>query len=154
MKHNLFEVIVGTFVLLCAVFFLAFSFQKADLSTSNSYQITAEFDNIGDIGNGDDVKISGVKVGTIDNQNLTPNNYRAKLTLNIDDGIKLPTDSSAKIVSAGLLGRKFIAIEPGSDEEILKNNDAIIFTQSSVNFEELLGKFIFGSTEKKKDEEK
>ena len=64
----------------------------------------------------------------------------------------MPSDSSAKIVSAGLLGGKFIAIEPGSDEELLQDQDMIIFTQSAVNFEELLGKFIFGSQEK--DEKK
>lgn len=152
MRHNVFEAIVGTFVLACAAGFFIFSFQKAEISTPNSYKITAEFDNIGDIGNGDDVKISGVKVGTIDSQILNKSNYRAVLTLNIDKDVKLPSDSSAKIVSAGLLGGKFIAIEPGSDEELLQDQDMIIFTQSAVNFEELLGKFIFGSQEK--DEKK
>lgn len=148
MKHNIFEVIVGTFVLLCAAIFFIFSFQQSNISTSNTYQIVAEFDNIGEIGNGSDVKVSGVKIGTVDKQTLNPETYRAKVTLNIYNNIELPTDSSAKIASSGLLGGKFISIEPGADEEILEDDDLIIFTQSSVNFEELLGKFIFGSKEK------
>ncbi len=147
MKHNLFEVIVGTFVLICAIYFFVFSFKKSEISTSNTYQIVAEFDNIGEIGDGSDVKISGVKIGTVNSQTLNPENYRARVTLNINNDIKLPSDSSAKVVSSGLLGGKFISIEPGADEEMLENNGSIIFTQSSVNFEELLGKFIFGSKE-------
>lgn len=150
MKNNIFEVIVGTIVLLCAIYFFVFSFQQSDLSSSDSYQIIAEFDNIGDIGNGSDVKISGVKVGSVNNNILSNETYRAKLVLNINNEVKLPSDSSAKIVSASLLGGKFIAIEPGADEEILEDGDEILFTQSSVNLEELLGKFIFGSNNEKK----
>ncbi len=149
MKNNLFEVIVGTFVLLSAIYFFIFSFKQSNIATGDSYKIIAEFDNIGDIGNGSDVKISGVKIGTVDTQSLNSQTYRALLTLNINNEIELPADSSAKIMSASLLGGKFISIEPGADEEILENGDAIIFTQSSVNFEDLLGKFMFGSKEDK-----
>lgn len=152
MRNNLFETIVGTFVLICAIYFFVFSFQKSGVSNKDSYQLIAEFEDIGDLSNGGDVKISGVKIGTIDSQTLNPENYRAVLKLNINKDIKLSSDSSAKIVSSGLLGGKFISIEPGADEELLKNGDLISFTQSSVNFEELLGKFIFGS--KKDDQNK
>lgn len=151
MRNNLFEAIVGTFVLLTAIYFFVFSFKQSDISTKDSYQISAEFDNIGDISNGSDVKISGVKIGTVDSQILNSQNYRAKVILNINDDIKLPSDSSAKIVSASLLGGKFIAIEPGADEENLEDGDVMIFTQSSINFEELLGKFIFGSKDNKNE---
>ncbi len=149
MKNSLFELIVGTLVLIVAIYFFVFSFQKADLSSPDSYKIIAEFDDIGGIGNGSDVKISGVKVGTVDSQKLNSDNYRAVLTFNIDNKIKLPADSSAKIMSSSLLGGKFIGIEPGADEEYLANGEKIIFTQSSVNLEKLLGKFIFGSKSKK-----
>lgn len=151
MKNNTFEVIVGTIVLLCAAYFFIFSFKQSNISTSKSYQVVAEFDNIGDISNGSDVKISGVKIGTVNSQDLNPENYRARLVLNINNNVKLPSDSSAKIESAGLLGSKFIAIQPGAEEELLKENGVIMFTQSSVNFEELLGKFIFGSKDEKKE---
>ena len=150
MRNNLFEVIIGTFVLLCATYFFIFSFKQSNISTDDSYKIIAEFEDIGDINNGSDVKISGVKIGTVDSQKLNPESYRAILTLNINKNVKLPTDSSAKIVSASLLGGKFIAIEPGADEEILQNGDMITFTQSSVNFEELLGKFMFSGKNEQK----
>ncbi len=145
MKNNLFEVIVGTFVLFCAIYFFFFSFNKSNLSTKETYQVLAKFDNIDGINSGSDIKISGVKIGSVSNQNIDPETYRAVLNLNIDKDIKLPTDSSAKIVSSGLLGGKYISIQAGSDEEILKDGETIHFTQSGVNFEDLLGKFIFGS---------
>lgn len=145
MKNNLFEVAVGTFVILCAAYFFVFSFKQANLSTSNSYQIKTQFENIGEIGNGSEVKISGIKIGTVNSQSLDQQTYKAVLILNINDDILLPSDSSAKIVSSGLLGNKFISIEPGGDEEFLKDGDSILITQSSINMEELLGKFMFQS---------
>ena len=69
--------------------------------------------------------------------------------MNIDSSIQIPIDSSIKIVSEGLLGSKYLLINPGADEEYIKNGNEIEYTQSSVNFEELLGKFIFNSDESK-----
>jgi phospholipid/cholesterol/gamma-HCH transport system substrate-binding protein len=147
MKNNLFEVIIGAFVLVCAAYFFFFSFNKSGVSTSSTYQISAEFENIDGISSGSDVKISGVKIGSVDKQKIDPESYMAVVTLNINNGIRLPSDSSAKIGSSGLLGGKYISIEIGAEEEMLQSGDAIEFTQSSVNLEELLGKFIFNSKE-------
>jgi len=155
MKNNLFEIIVGTFVLGCAIYFFFFAFNKSGISASQTYQILAKFDNIDGVGSGSDIKISGVKIGTVANEMIDPATYQAVLKLDIIRDIKLPTDSSIKILSSGLLGGKYLAIEIGGDEEMLKDGDKIQFTQSGVNFEELLGKFIFGSSKKdKKDEDK
>jgi phospholipid/cholesterol/gamma-HCH transport system substrate-binding protein len=143
-KHNLFEVIVGTFVLFSAIYFFFFSFNKSGISTSESYQISAKFDNIDGISSGSDIKISGVKVGTVASQEIDSRTYQAIIKLDIYNSIDLPSDSSAKILSSGLLGGKYIGIEIGADDEIMKNGDEILFTQSGVNFEELLSKFIFG----------
>lgn len=148
MKNNLFEIIVGTFVLLIAVFFFVFSFSKSGISTSNTYQVLAKFDNIDGIGAGSDVKISGVKIGAVESSSIDIDNYQAIVRININEDIKIPTDSSAKITSSGLLGGKYIAIEIGAEEENINSNGVILFTQSGVNLEELLGKFIFGSKDK------
>lgn len=148
-KHNLFEVIVGTFVLFTAIYFFFFSVHKSGISASTTYQVLAKFDNVDGISAGSDIKISGVKIGSVASETIDPETYRAILKLDINKEVKLPKDSSAKILSSGLLGGKFIGIEIGAEEEMMKNGDTIAFTQSGVNFEELLAKFIFGA---KKDE--
>ncbi len=147
-NNNYFEIIVGTFVLFCAIFFFFSSFKSAKVSTGSGYYVVAKFDNVDGIANGSDIKISGVKIGTVEEQFLDKKDFRAVLKLNIDSTVKLPLDSSAKIASEGLLGSKYLDISPGGDEENLKDGEEIKFTQSSVNLEELLGKFIFGSNDK------
>lgn len=143
---NIFEIITGTLVLLCAVIFLTNSLSKSSSKTSSSnYLISAKFNNIDGVSSGSDVKISGVKVGLVKDIDIDNNSYQAILYLSINKDIKLPFDSSVKVASEGLLGSKYIAISPGSDEEYLIDGDEIEFTQSSVNLEELLGKFIFSS---------
>jgi phospholipid/cholesterol/gamma-HCH transport system substrate-binding protein len=149
--NNYFEVIVGTFVLLCAIFFFVSSFKSSKVSNLGGFHLIAKFENIDGISNGSDVKISGVKIGTVESQFLSDKDFRATLKLNIDPSIKLPLDSSAKVASEGLLGSKYLSITPGSDEEFLSEGDEISFTQSSVNLEDLLGKFIFNDDKDKKD---
>jgi phospholipid/cholesterol/gamma-HCH transport system substrate-binding protein len=153
-NNHYFEIIVGTFVLLCATYFFFNSFKSAKVGRVSGYYVIAKFDNIDGIAGGSDVKISGVKIGTVEDQYLDSEDFRATLRLSIDQGIKLPTDSSAKISSEGLLGSKYLSITPGADEEMLKNGDEIQFTQSSINFEDLLGKFIFSSADKDKNSNK
>jgi phospholipid/cholesterol/gamma-HCH transport system substrate-binding protein len=153
-SNNYFEIIVGTFVLICAIVFFFTSFNKSQSKTVNGYHLIAKFDNADGINNGSDVKISGVKIGTVEGQSLDTETFKAALKLNIPNHIKLSSDSSIKISSEGLLGSKYLSISPGADEENLKDGDEIIFTQSSVNFEDLLGKFIFNSTDKKDDKNK
>ncbi len=145
MKKYFFEAIIGTLVLICAAFFIITSFKGSSIVTSDGYQIIAKFNNSDGISIGSDVKISGVKIGNVLTQELDHKSYKAKLVMTIDPSIKIPVDSSIKIVSEGLLGSKYLLINPGSEEEFLQNNDQIEYTQSSVNFEELLGKFIFNS---------
>lgn len=145
-NNNYFEIIVGTFVLFCAVFFLLSSLQSSQVKSVAGYNLLAKFDNIDGITSGSDVKISGVKVGTVVAQFLDNKTYRATVEISINSDIKLPLDSSAKIASEGLLGSKYLSIEIGADEEMLKQGEEIQFTQSSVSLEDLLGKFIFNST--------
>jgi phospholipid/cholesterol/gamma-HCH transport system substrate-binding protein len=151
--NNNFEVIIGTFVLVAAAFFMFFSANIAGLGTKEGYNILAKFDNIDGITIGTDVKISGVKIGTVEDQYLDKDDFRATLKLKINDGVKVPADSSAKISSEGLLGSKYLAIFPGGDIENLNEGEEIIFTQSSVNLEDLLGKFIFSSNSDKNSED-
>ena len=152
-SHNYFDFLVGTIVLIFAIGFFTYSFKSSKISSSAGYALFAKFDNADGITIGSDIKISGIKVGSIVEQNLDEKTSKANLKMNIASNVKIPADSSAKIVSEGLLGAKYIAISIGGDEENLKNGQEINFTQSSVNFEELLGKFIF-SDKKGNDNEK
>ncbi len=148
MNKDTFEIIVGTFVLLCAIFFASSSFKSTRVVNNSGYKIIAKFNNIDGINSGSDVKIAGVKVGHVDNQKLDSKTYQASLTIILNSEIKIPTDSSIKVSSEGLLGSKFLQISPGGSFENLEDGDEIEFTQSSVNFEDLLGKFIFSSESK------
>jgi phospholipid/cholesterol/gamma-HCH transport system substrate-binding protein len=144
--NNYFEIIVGTFVLLCAIIFFVASVENAKIkSRGATYSLLAKFENVEGISAGSDIKISGIKIGVVENQSLDLQNYRAVLKLSINKSIELSKDSSVKISSEGLLGGKFLAIEPGGEEENLKDGEEIKFTQSSVNFEDLLAKVMYNS---------
>jgi phospholipid/cholesterol/gamma-HCH transport system substrate-binding protein len=153
-QNNYFEIIVGTFVLICAGLFFFNSVKSANIKTGYGYHLSAKFDDAGGIEAGSDVKMSGIKIGTVEKNTLDAKTYRAQLFFSVDKDVKLPTDSSAKIVSSGLLGEKFLELSPGADEEFLSDGQEIIYTQSSINFEQLLGKFMFSNKDEKKDEKK
>lgn len=155
MRHNIVESIIGAVVLLIAASFIMLSYRSGNLSSTNGgYILRAQFTNIGNLNIGSDVRLGGIKVGTITNQYLDPANYWAVVEINVNNTIKLPRDSSAAIVSDGLLGSKYLSLEPGASEEYLSAGDLIEYTQNSVNLESLIAKFAFGGVDKKDDETK
>ena len=91
--------------------------------------------------------LPGVKVGSVVGQRLNPDTYFAEVSLNINQAIKLPTDTSARIIPEGLLGGNFVALEPGGAEDYLGDGDQIQFAQGSINVVDLLGRFIFSAAE-------
>lgn len=141
---------MGAIVLLVAGFFVATAYKNSGIENEDGYVISANFDRVDGITFGTDVKIGGIKVGTVNDMQLDAETFRAKVSLNISNNIKLPTDSSAEIASEGLLGGKFVNIVPGAEEATLKDGGKIEYTQSSINLEQLLGKFAFGSAEGEK----
>jgi phospholipid/cholesterol/gamma-HCH transport system substrate-binding protein len=146
MHRNIIETLVGFLVILIAIAFFAFSYKIADVKKlDKTYELTAKFDQVEGIVVGSDVGISGIKIGTVTDLRLDPTTYYAIMKMAIVDNVKLPTDSSAKIVSEGLLGSKYVSIQAGADSEMLENGDQIQYTQSSINLETLIGKFAFGS---------
>lgn len=143
MANNAIETVMGAVVLAVAGGFLYFAYSTSSVKSVEGYQVKADFTNITGIGLGSDVRIGGIKVGVVEKLALDPQSYQAVASLRIDKNIGLPKDSSASVQSAGLLGDKFVAIEPGGDDASLKDGDAITFTQSSVSLEEMIGKFVF-----------
>lgn len=152
MKRSIIETILGALVIFVAGFFLTYSYKTANVSAgSGGYEIGANFSGIGGLKAGDDVQISGVKIGTVSSVKLNPETFLARVNMMIDDSVQLPVDTAALISSESLLGGRYLALEPGADEELLKAGDVIEFTQAPQNLEQLLGQFIFSAT-KDKDE--
>ncbi|MBL41132.1 MAG: outer membrane lipid asymmetry maintenance protein MlaD [Rhodospirillaceae bacterium] len=151
MKNNFFEAFVGAIVLVLATIFLIYAFTTANFKTIDGYEVFAEFDRVDGLTVGSDVRMSGIKIGTVLSQKLNLETYGAIISIEIDKDIKLPIDSSAQIISDGLLGSKFLALIPGSDLEYIDPGGAIEFTQSPIILENLLGQFLFGLSNK--DEE-
>lgn len=144
MKRSVVETILGAVVIVVAALFLSFSYKAANVNAgSNGYEVVANFSGVGGLGIGDDVVISGVKIGKVAALDLDQNTYLAKVIMSVDSSIKLPLDTAALISSESLLGGRYVALEPGAEEEFIKPGGTIQFTQAPQNLEQLLGQFIF-----------
>jgi phospholipid/cholesterol/gamma-HCH transport system substrate-binding protein len=151
MKNSLVETLVGAGVIAIATVFFIFAYTTSGAGKgAGGYQLTAEFENIEGINIGSDIRLAGIKVGTVVKQELDPSNFQARVVLSLDKAIKLPDDSTAKVTSEGLLGGKFIAIEPGGSEELLKDGDQMSYTQSAIDLWGLINQFMFDNDKKNK----
>ena len=151
MQSNLVETLIGTVVVLIAAAFLFYGYSTAGVSSGNGYNVTAEFSRVDGLTNGSDVRMSGIKIGTVIAQHLDPKNYQAVVDLNLDSNVKIPDDSNAKITSEGLLGSNYVSIVPGGSETYLADGDEIMFTQGSVDLMGLIGQALFSTDSGKKD---
>ncbi|PHK94033.1 outer membrane lipid asymmetry maintenance protein MlaD [Pseudoroseomonas rhizosphaerae] len=148
--RNIAEILTGAVVVLVAAVFLAFALGQSGRSLgggSGGITLSAKFDRIDGLTPGADVRIGGVKVGSVLEQRIDPQTYLAVLRLRVDSGIAIPEDSSAEITSESLLGGKYVALVPGGSETMLRDGQEIGITQSAVSLESLLGRFIFSVTE-------
>ncbi|WP_439597274.1 outer membrane lipid asymmetry maintenance protein MlaD [Falsiroseomonas sp.] len=143
------EVLAGAVVLLVACSFLAYAVTNSGRSSFSgpALTLTAKFDRIDGLAPGADVRVAGVKVGSVVDQRIDPQTFLAVLTLRIDSGLRMPSDSSAEIASEGLLGGRFVSLVPGGSDRILAEGGEITITQSAISLESLLGRFIFSMTE-------
>ncbi len=148
-RRSLAEILTGAVVLLVAIGFLAYAITNSgrSLAGGNGITLTARFDRIDGLQPGADVRIGGVKVGSVIDQQIDPTTFLVVLKMQVDARLHLPTDSSAEITSESLMGGKYVAIVPGGEDKILRNGDAITITQSSISLESLLGRFIFSVTQ-------
>lgn len=146
--RSLAELAAGAIVLVVAVAFLAYAATNSGRSTtSTGMTLHARFDRIDGLAPGSDVRIAGVRVGSVTQERIDPQTFLAVVTMQVDSGLKLPDDTSAEITSESLLGGKYIALVPGGSDKDLRDGSEISITQSSVSLEALLGKFIFSVTQ-------
>lgn len=143
MTHNLLETLLGAVVLVVAIVFLVFAYDSSQLNGDDGYELIARFDRVDGLDPGSDVRISGIKVGSVIKQSLDSSTFRAEVRFTMREDVELPADSSASVVSNGLFGGKYLALVPGGDDEILEPGDEVVLTQSSINFEDLIGQMIF-----------
>ncbi|MBM3633297.1 MAG: outer membrane lipid asymmetry maintenance protein MlaD [Alphaproteobacteria bacterium] len=149
MKANMIEAVMGAIVLIIATFFLVFAYTSSKGGVYTGYPLIAKFDRIDGLAVGNDVRISGVKVGSITSVTIDPKTFLARVVMTVQNGLALPTDSAAEIMSESMMGGKYIALVPGGSNKTLKPNERITYTQSSVSLESLLGKYLFSSKDNK-----
>ncbi len=146
MQRKPLDIWVGFFVLLgaAALMFLALKAgNMSSLSFDKTYTVSSRFDNIGGLKPRAPVKSAGVVVGRVGDITFDDQDYRALVTLQLQEKYKFPKDSSAKILTSGLLGEQYIGIEPGGDEAYLASGDQIQMTQSAIVLENLISQFIY-----------
>ncbi len=143
MGRNLVETVMGAVVLLIASFFLIFAYNTSDLRPVSGYQLKARFNSVEGLQPGSDVRIGGVKVGSITQQRLDPETFQAVVTMTLRKSVRLPTDSIASVTGDSLLGGKYLKLTPGASKTILAAGGEIKNTQDALVLEQILGRMIF-----------
>jgi phospholipid/cholesterol/gamma-HCH transport system substrate-binding protein len=157
MQRKSLDLWVGIFVLLGALALLFLALKAGNMSTfsfAKTYSVTSSFENIGGLKPRAPVKSAGVVVGRVADIQFDDKNFQATVTLDLESGYKFPKDSSAKILTSGLLGEQYIGIEPGGDTENLAQGDKIKMTQSAIVLENLIGQFLYSKAAEGKADEK
>lgn len=147
MSYKPTEVLVGALVLVAAVGFVLFAGQKTGLASrgSDSYPLHASFRSLDGVSVGTEVRLAGVRVGSVTDMRLNPETYRADATLSLRKSVRIPDDSAAAVASEGLLGGNFVELSPGASFDYLEPGGEIVDTQGSVSLISLLLKFVSAS---------
>jgi len=143
LRENYVEALIGVAVVALAVWFTWFAWTTTGGGgRANAIHVTAIFPNASGVNVGADVRVAGLKIGTVSDQRLDPASYQAEVILAIDPSVKVPADSSAAITSEGLLGSTYIALLPGGDTNPLKDGDTILDTQGAMDLMGMIGQFV------------
>ncbi len=143
MSGNMIETVMGAVVLVVAALFLFFAYTTSQVHAVSGYSVTAQFTRIDGIRDGSDVRIAGVKVGSIVDETLDPKTFLATVKMSINPDYKLPDDTVAEIISSSLLGDKYMSLAPGGSEKDIPPGGQIKYTQATASLEDLIGQMIF-----------
>ena len=148
-RHNPAELITGALVLAAAGLFGAFALANTGQSfRGTGYDLHAQFDHVDGLAVGTDVRVAGVKVGSIQSISLDPKTYLANVVFSVQKDLQLSTDTSATVSTDGLLGGKYLALATGGEDKMLQPGGTVTITAGSINLESLIGKYIFPSVGK------
>lgn len=147
MKRSIIDLWVGIFVIIGIICITFLSLKVANISSfstkdSGTYTVYANFNNIGSLTTNAPVKVSGFTVGRVTEIGLDPKTYQAKVTMQLNKQYEFTTDSSAEILTTGLLGEQYVGLQSGADIDYLRNGDTITLTSSAMVLEQLIGKFM------------
>jgi len=146
MERNTLETVLGAVVLLVAGYFLYLVYSETNVGAEASgYPLELRFDSGGSTGIGTDVRIAGVKVGSVIDQHFDEKAYQAVVKIEVEDRVKLPKDTSAVVTSDGLLGDNYILLNIGGDTEMLAPGERIRNVQGAINLADLINKFVVGT---------
>ncbi|RME62666.1 MAG: outer membrane lipid asymmetry maintenance protein MlaD [Alphaproteobacteria bacterium] len=151
MKSNMVEAMIGAVVLLVAGLFVSYTYARTDIGRASGYEYIARFNRADGLAVGADVRVSGIKVGTVTRQELDPKTFQALVRFTVAKNIALPADTFVKISSEGLLGGNYLNVEPGGLDEILEPGQEVEFATGSVDLMSLIGQAIFSATDGGKD---
>lgn len=146
MKRGAVETILGAVVLVIAVGFVVFGARSIDLQDENGYELTARFLKVGGLDRGSDVRISGVKVGSVIDRKLDDQTFEAVVTFSVRSDIRLPADTEAGVTAEGLLGGKYLRLFPGQADETLAPDSEIAQTRDFQALEDTVSEIIFLAT--------
>ncbi len=146
MKTSMVETLIGAAVIVIAAAFFIFAYQTSGKThASGAYRLNAEFDNAAGVSVGTDVRAAGVKIGSVVDFTLNPENFQASVVMEIDPSIKLTEDATAKVTAEGLLGSNFISLEQGGAETLLADGGVISNTQGAVDLWSLISEAMFAN---------
>jgi len=140
--------LVGSFVVIVGALLLIFS-SRGSVSDVGGYKLKAIYQSVDGVSVGTNVMLTGIKVGEVTKLGYVPDGHRVSMTMRIDDDIKLPIDSVAMIISSGMLGGKYIKLEPGGEIDNLGDGDHFEYVQDAIIFEELLEKIVLDAEAKR-----
>ncbi|HER26937.1 MAG TPA: MCE family protein [Rhodospirillales bacterium] len=146
MGRNAIETVMGAVVLIMAAMFVYFAYTTADIKSVQGYQVSAAFYKIGGLGKGSDVRINGIKVGTVSQQILDSETFDAIVKMTIKADIRLPDDTVAAIASEGILGGMYVRLIPGTSKSYLPEGGKITKIKDFTSLEDQVGKIIFLAT--------
>ena len=140
-ENNVTETVIGAIVVVIAVAFIAFGYMRTGSGSLSGYEIQAKLPRVDGLGVGTDVRLSGIKIGSISDMTLDPKTYLVILHMNIRDDVKIPDDSSLMVTSSGLLGSSYVSLTPGGSDKMLASGGMIQNSQGSVDLMGLIGRF-------------
>ena len=144
MQNSLVETLIGAAVIAIAALFFFFAYSSTGAAPVSGYDVVAKFNRVDGVNVGTDVRLSGIKVGTVSKLSLDQKTFSAVVTITLANDVKLPDDSSVRITSEGLLGSQYLSVEPGASMMMIKAGGEIENTQGSVDLIGLLAKYAFG----------